>query len=128
MMTGMADKQHPPCLISGKHRDRRQEQQLVPGHDPQSADVRRLTHLRNRTVPTLQRGSWFAKHHRDPCPSRAGAQTACQATSAARAPGYRLAAMMTAIKHIWQHKMRNSGQSHRLTGSLPWHLSGHGKG
>ena len=70
----------------------------------------------------------FGLNHRDPCPSRAGAQTACQATSAARAPGCRLAAMMTAIKHIWQHKMRNSGQSHRLTGSLPWHLSGHGKG
>jgi len=30
-----------------------------------------------------------------------------------------MAAMMIAIKHIWQHKMRCSGQLHRSTGSLP---------
>jgi hypothetical protein len=35
--------------------------------------------------------------------------------------------MMIAIKRIWQHKMRYSGQLHRLAGSLPWHFLGTAK-
>lgn len=44
----------------------------MPDHDPQSADVRRHTQLRHRTVPTLQRGSWFAKPPRPLPVSRRG--------------------------------------------------------
>lgn len=32
MVTGMPDKQHPSCFVDRKHRDRWEQQQIMPDH------------------------------------------------------------------------------------------------
>jgi hypothetical protein len=49
VMTSVADEQQPPGLVNGKHRDRREQKQVVSDGRPQPRDMRRDAHL--GTVP-----------------------------------------------------------------------------
>ncbi len=50
VMAGVADQQHPSCLVNGQDRHRRQQQQLMPDDGAQPGDMRSDTHLRNLTA------------------------------------------------------------------------------
>jgi hypothetical protein len=51
VMAGMADQQHPACLIDGQDRHGRQEQQLMPDDGSQPGYMRSDTHLGNPAAP-----------------------------------------------------------------------------
>jgi hypothetical protein len=52
-MTSVPDEQQPPGLVNGKHRDRREQEQVVSDDRPQPRDMRRDAH--RGTFPAPER-------------------------------------------------------------------------